>query len=65
MAGISLEKVNDLLGTQKLPGSGKELKILCVRIRELVDMNGEDWVRQNRKNLLDEWDCIVREKMIR
>ena len=65
MAELSLVKVNDLLGTQKLSGSEKELKILQVRIRELVDVNGEDWVRQNRKKLLDEWDCIVREKMIR
>ncbi|MGD8519690.1 MAG: hypothetical protein PVF56_00990 [Desulfobacterales bacterium] len=65
MAGLSLEKVNKLLGTKKLPGSDKELEILCVRIRELVDMNGEDWVRQNRKKLLDEWDCIVREKLIK
>ena len=65
MAELSLVKVNDLLGTQKLSGSEKELKLLQVRIRELVDVNGEDWVRQNRKKLLDEWDCIVREKMIR
>ena len=64
MAGLSLGKVNDLLGTQKLPGSDKELKILRTRIRELVDMNGEDWVRQNRKKLVDEWDCIVRKKII-
>jgi hypothetical protein len=64
MAELSLGKVNDLLGTQNLPGSEKELKILRVRIRELVDVNGEDWVRQNRKKLLDEWDFIVRKKII-
>ena len=64
MAGISLGKVTELLGTQKLPGSDKELKILRVRIRELVDMNGEDWVRQNRKKLVDEWEHIVRKKII-
>jgi hypothetical protein len=64
MVGLSLEKVSDLLGTQDLPGSENELKILCVRIRELVDMNGEDWVRQNRTKLLDEWDYIVRQGII-
>ena len=64
MAGLSLGKVNELLGTQKLPGSDKELKILRTRIRELVDMNGEDWVRQNRKKLVDEWEHIVRKKII-
>jgi hypothetical protein len=64
MAGLSLEKMSDLLGTQKLQGSDKELKILRVRIGELVDMNGEDWVRQNRAKLLDEWDYIVRKRII-
>ena len=64
MAELSLEKVSDLLGMQKIPGSENELKILCVRIRELVEMNGEDWVRQNRQKLLDEWNYIVSKKII-
>jgi hypothetical protein len=64
MAGLSLEKMNDLLGTQKLQGSEKELEILRVRIGELIDMKGEDWVWQNRVKLLDEWDYIVRKKII-
>jgi hypothetical protein len=64
MPEFSLEKVSELLGTQELPGSENELKILCVRIRELLEMNGEDWVRQNRDKLLDEWDYIVRQGII-
>ena len=65
MADLSLEKVNDLLGNQEIPGSENELKMLCVRIRELVQMNGEEWVRQNSQKLLDEWDYIIRNKMIK
>ena len=64
MAELSLEKVSDLLGTQEIPGSENEIKILRVRIRELVEMNGEAWVRQNRQKLLDEWDYIVRQGII-
>ena len=64
MSDLSLEKVSDLLGNQEIPGSENELKILCVRIRELVEMNGEDWVRKNSQKLLDEWDYIVRKKII-
>jgi len=64
MTELSLEKVSDLLGTQDLPGSENELKILCIRTRELLEMNGEDWVRQNCKKLLDEWDYIVRRGII-
>jgi hypothetical protein len=42
MAELSLEKVSKLLGTRDFPGSENELKILCVRIRELLEMNGEN-----------------------
>ena len=64
MTELSLEKVKDLLETKDLPGSENELKVLCVRIRNLADMNGEGWVRQNCKKLLDEWDYIVRRGII-
>ena len=61
---LSLEKVFDLLGNRQIPGSAKELEKLCIRIRELVDANGEDWVRENRHELLLEWDYIVRQGII-
>ena len=61
---LSLEKVFDLLGKSQIPGSAKELEKLCIRIRELVDANGEDWVRENRQQLLLEWDYIVRQGII-
>ena len=64
MAELSLEKVSDLLGTQEIPGSENELKVLCVRIRELLEMNGEDWVLQNREKLLEQWKYVVKQKLI-
>jgi len=59
MKELSLDKVFDLLGKTEIPGSEKQLKKLCIRIRELVESNGEDWVKKNRQKLLDEWECIV------
>jgi hypothetical protein len=64
MADISLEKVFSLLGTQHIKGSEKELKMLCIRISELVELNGEDWVIQSRQSLLDEWEYIVSQGII-
>ncbi len=64
MIELSLDKVCDLLGTRKLPGSDKELKKLCTRIRELVELNGKDWVMENRQKLLDEWEYIVRQGLM-
>jgi hypothetical protein len=64
MKELSLEKVFDLLGKTEIPGSEKQLKKLCIRIGELVESNGEDWVKQNRQKLLNEWECIVSQGLI-
>ncbi|UCG09309.1 MAG: hypothetical protein JSV83_11885 [Desulfobacterales bacterium] len=64
MAELSLERVYDLLGTKNIAGSEKELEILCIRIRELLEANGADWIRQNRHKLLSEWNYIVGKQII-
>ena len=64
MADLSLEQVFSLLDTQHIKGSEKELKILCIRIAELVELNGEDWVKTSRQSLLDEWEYIVSQGVI-
>ena len=52
---MTLEEVYTLMGTREIPGSPQELNILCNRIRELRRMNGEEWVKENRSMLLQEW----------
>ena len=64
MKPLSLEMVFKLLGTQNIPGSPKELEILCIRISELAELNGEEWIRENRQKLIDEWYYIVRQGII-
>ncbi len=64
MKPLSLEIVFKLLGTQNIPGSHKELDILSIRITELVQLNGEQWIRENRQKLIDEWYYIVRQGII-
>jgi hypothetical protein len=64
MKPLTLQAVFKLLGTQNIPGSKIELKILCIRISELAELNGEQWVRENRQNLIDEWYYIVRQGII-
>lgn len=60
MNELSLDNLFDLLKTQQIPGSAEQLKKLCIRIGELVELNGKDWVVENRQKLLDEWEYIVR-----
>ena len=59
MTKIPLDKVFDLLGTQQIPGSEKELEVLCIRIGELFELNGDKWVKENRQRLLVEWNYVV------
>ena len=65
MAELTLEKVLNLLGAQHIKGSEKELKMLCIRVGELVELNGEEWVKESRQTLLDEWEYIVNQGIIR
>ena len=64
MKPLTLQTVFKLLGTQNIPGSKLELKILCIRISELAELNGEQWIRENRQKLIDEWYYIVRQGII-
>ena len=65
MKPLTLQAVFKLLGTQNIPGSPQELEILCIRISELAELNGEQWIRENRQKLIDEWYYIVRQGIIR
>ena len=65
MKALSLEKACDLLETTDIPGSAKELDVLRTRIEELLELNGEGWIRDNRRMLLDQWRRVVEMKIIR
>jgi len=65
MPKLQLEKVCTLLGTENIRGTKNELEMLCVRICELVELNGEDWVVKNRRMLIDQWAFIVNQSIIR
>lgn len=59
MAALSLEEVRELLRTSALPGNEKELEALRIRIRELLELNGEEWIHANREMLLEQWQFVV------
>jgi hypothetical protein len=65
MVTLSLEKVCELLGTAEIPGTAQELEVLRIRMGELLDLNGEDWIRENRGMLLEQWHRVVELKTIR
>ena len=65
MAALSLEKLSELLGTTKIPGTEKELLVLCIRMGELLELNGEQWIQDNRSMLLEQWQWVVDLKTVR
>jgi hypothetical protein len=65
MGALSLEKVCELLGTAEIPGDAKELEVLRIRMGELLELNGEDWIREHRGMLVEQWQRVVEIKTIR
>ena len=53
------EKLFELLGTEDIPGTSDELKILWRRIQELEELNGQEWIRRNSQRLLSEWEYAL------
>jgi hypothetical protein len=64
MNKLSMKDIYDLLGSRDIPGTDEQLKKLCIRVSELADLNGKDWVVENRQKLLDEWKYIVRQGLM-
>ncbi|NNF98501.1 MAG: hypothetical protein HKM93_03925 [Desulfobacteraceae bacterium] len=52
---MSLKKLTGYLGTVDIPGTQEELDSLYVRITELSELNGKNWIWQHRQKLLLEW----------
>ena len=53
---IELKKLYERLGTRNIQGTETELILLAKRVDELARLNGEEWVLENRENLLKQWD---------
>lgn len=64
MGALSLEKACELLGTGDVPGNERELMVLGRRLGELQELNGEEWIRANRRMLLEQWRFVVASKTI-
>jgi hypothetical protein len=56
---ISLEKTYELLGWEKLPGDKEDLLFLRMWLQEIVEDKGEDWVKEHREFLRNEWDYVL------
>jgi hypothetical protein len=59
---LSLEDVTHLLGQQTITGTAGQLERLRRWIERMVDTRGSEFVRENRHNLLRQWDLHMKVK---
>jgi hypothetical protein len=58
-------RLDEMLLGQRLPGTEAERKELLYTLSDLVDEEGEDWVKLNKDRLLAEAQFIVDEGILR
>jgi len=54
-----LDQLYAHLGTRNIPGEPEALERLAMRVKQLATINGEDWVRSNRRALLFQWQMAI------
>ena len=56
---LTLEHALDLLGLQSVPGGTENSGLLLSGLEPLVKRYGEDWVRQNKRRLVEEFEILI------
>ena len=51
-----------LLRTREIPGSPEQLHLLFIRLKELTEINGREWVHRHRERLLRQWAAAIGHK---
>ena len=59
------EKALQLLETDEIPGRPSQQEKFFIRILELAEVNGEDWVRAHRRILIEQWNQALENGWVR
>jgi hypothetical protein len=57
-----IESLCQLLGKRDIPGTPEQLERLSIRLQELAELNGAEWVAGNRERLLKQWSAAIGRK---
>lgn len=55
----AIERICLLLGTRDVPGTPEQLEMLSIRLQELAELNGPEWVARHRDRLLNQWSTAI------
>ena len=56
MPGLTLEKVSAMLGVENIPAEPWQIKKLCRWVEAILRSRGEDYLRENRTEILRQWE---------
>ncbi|MGD9364597.1 MAG: acylphosphatase [Desulfobacteraceae bacterium] len=59
MKALSPEKLKKVLNVSHLDGTPDQIRILAVRVGELINLNGHAWVEAQAPQLLAQWALIL------
>lgn len=59
MEKTALDTLIGFFHTREIPGTPEQLELLSVRIGELSEINGREWVRRHRDRLLRQWEAAI------
>jgi hypothetical protein len=57
-----LERLFSLLKTRDIPGTPEQLQLLFIRLGELTEINGREWIIRHRERLLSQWAAALGQK---
>ncbi len=59
MQELTTDQLKEMLNTSVIKGSPEQVRILAIRVKELCQLNGKEWVATNADLLLDQWERIL------
>ncbi len=62
MPGLSLQKLIEVLVAENMPSKPRELKRLSIWIEGILRSRGEAYLRENRIEILRQWERFIKEE---
>ncbi len=60
MAGLTREKVSELLGVEIIPADPWQIKKLCRWVEGILRSRGEAYLREHRAEILGQWEQYMK-----
>ena len=59
MQELTADQLKQILRTPVIKGTPEQIRLLALRVNELRDLNGKEWVAANAGQLLEQWERVL------